>query len=72
MILLYNECISKYTNVWGWQKSYNLHVLGQNTRSLIVETTVASPSIDNYYKILGGKTRNSWFYKKISSDYIYK
>ncbi|MEB6341767.1 hypothetical protein MXM20_03865 [Mammaliicoccus sciuri] len=29
-------------NVWG-QKSYNLHVLGQNARSLIVETTVASP-----------------------------
>lgn len=53
-------------NVWG-QKSYNLHVLGQNARSLIVETSVASPSIDNYYKILGGKTGTVGFIKNLTA-----
>ncbi|WP_436868674.1 serine hydrolase [Mammaliicoccus sciuri] len=34
---------------------------------MIVETSVASPSIDNYYKILGGKTGTVGFIKNLTA-----
>lgn len=42
-------------SVWG-QKSYSLNIKGTNARTVSVDTTVTSPTLENYYTILGGKT----------------
>lgn len=42
-------------SVWG-QKTYTLNIKGSNARTVSVDTTVTSPTLENFYTILGGKT----------------
>ena len=50
-MLVQNEIAS----VWG-QDTYSLDIKGVNSRTVEVNSTVTSPSLENYYSLIGGKT----------------
>lgn len=55
LFTLHASTYKEIANIWG-QKNYTLKVLGNNSRDITMTTTVTSPSLENYYTIIGGKT----------------
>lgn len=66
ILTLHASGYREIANIWG-QKSYNMKIEGINPRTILTETTVTSPSIDNYYKVLGGKTGTVGFIRNVTT-----
>lgn len=66
IITLHASGYNEITNIWG-QKSYTMQVTGDNNRSLTVDTTVTSPTLENFYKIIGGKTGTVGIIRNLTS-----
>ena len=66
ILTLHASGYREIANIWG-QKSHNIKIEGINPRTILTETTVTSPSIDNYYKVLGGKTGTVGFIRNVTT-----
>lgn len=55
IITLHASTKNEIASVWG-QDTYSLDIKGVNSRTVEVNSTVTSPSLENYYSLIGGKT----------------
>lgn len=55
VITLHASTKNEIASVWG-QDTYSLDIKGENPRTVEVNSTVTSPSLENYYSLIGGKT----------------
>lgn len=55
VITLHASTKNEIASVWG-QDTYFLDIKGENPRTVEVNSTVTSPSLENYYSLIGGKT----------------
>lgn len=55
VITLHASTKNEIASVWG-QDTYSLDIKGINPRTVEVNSTVTSPSLENYYSLIGGKT----------------
>lgn len=55
VITLHASTKNEIASVWG-QDMYFLDIKGINPRTVEVNSTVTSPSLENYYSLIGGKT----------------
>lgn len=55
VITLHASTKNEIASVWG-QDTYSLDIKGENPRTVEVNSTVTSPSLENYYSLVGGKT----------------
>ena len=55
VITLHASTKNEIASVWG-QDTYSLDIKGINPRTVEVNSTVTSPSLENYYSLVGGKT----------------
>ncbi|HCN61622.1 MULTISPECIES: BppU family phage baseplate upper protein [Mammaliicoccus] len=66
IITLHASAYNDIANIWG-QKNYTFKIQGQNTRDVTATTTVTSPSVENTYQIVGGKTGTMGIIRNITT-----